>query len=337
MTIRFWIAALATFPLLLAASAETVQEAGDRAATRATGPLVASGRVLDDETVQWLLALQGEGRVTVRSVMLPAAVEDSKGRIVRGLTVEDFRVLENQVPQDIDFFSIEGDEPISVAFLLDLSGSMRNSGKLAAAKEAIRFFLDNLRPQDRFALVGFADEQVAWITPFTSDRQDFLIRLHVQEGFGQTALNDAVAATPALVDHSVVGRKAILLFTDGVDNASRLSEYEAVALARDVEVPIYAVGFTSIPSAIRDKIPASNDERVLRRFAKETGGATYVVNDPDELKEAVARINSELRYQYLIGYRPTNDDWDGSFRRVRVKTTAGRYTVRTRTGYYANP
>lgn len=335
MRIRPWIAAL--FVALWGTWGASAQQVASTAVPAGGTPeSTASGRVLDEETVERLLALQEE-EVTVRTVMLPAAVEDSKGRIVKGLALEDFRVLENQVQQTIDFFSIEGDEPISVAFLLDLSGSMRNAGKLAASKEAIRYFLDNLRPQDRFALVGFADEQVAWITPFTSERDTFLERLDVQDGFGQTALHDAVAATPKLVDRSVVGRKAIILFTDGVDNASHLSEFEAIGLAREVEVPIYAVGFTSIPSAIRDKKPASNDERVLRRFANETGGAAYVVGDPDELKEAVARVNGELRYQYLIGYRPSNDEWDGSFRRIRVQTRAGRYTVRTRTGYYADP
>jgi VWFA-related protein len=152
------------------------------------------------------------------------------------------------------------------------------------------------------------------------------------QGVGQTALT-TLAASPA---RGGVHR-APSFFTDGVDNASRLSEFEAIAVAREVEVPIYAVGFTSVPSVVRDGTPASNDERVLRRFAKETGGAAYVVNDPDELKEAVARINGELRFQYLIGYRPSHDDWDGSFRRILVQTRAGRYTVRTRTGYYANP
>ncbi len=321
--------------VVFAAAAQDV-EVGSSASS-VTAPTGGSGRVLDDATVERLLRLQEEEQVTVRTVLLPAAVEDSKGRIVRGLTADDFRVLENKVPQIIDFFSIEGNEPISVAFLLDVSGSMRNSGKLTAAKEAIRYFLDNLRPRDRFALVGFADEQVSWITEFTSDRDRFLERLDVQEGFGQTALHDAVAATPALVDRAVVGRKAIVLITDGVDNASRLSEFEAIGIAREVEVPIYAVGFSSLSSAIRDERAPSNDERVLRRFAKETGGAAFVVNDPDELKEAVVRINGELRYQYLIGYRPSHDDWDGSFRQIQVHTRAGRYTVRTRTGYYANP
>jgi VWFA-related protein len=328
-------AVLAGWLVALGAAAQDVG-VGSGASTL-TVPAGGSGRVLDDATVERLLRVQDEEQVTVRSILLPAAVEDAKGRIVRGLTADDFRVLENKVPQIIDFFSIEGDEPISVAFLLDLSGSMRNSGKLLAAKEAIRYFLDNLRPSDRFALVGFADEQVSWITEFTSDRDRFLERLDVQEGFGQTALHDAVAATPALVDRAVVGRKAIVLITDGVDNASRLSEFEAIGVAREVEVPIYAVGFSALSSAIRDERAPSNDERVLRRFAKETGGAAFVVNDPDELKEAVVRINGELRYQYLIGYRPSHDDWDGSFRQIRVQTRAGRYTVRTRTGYYANP
>lgn len=323
---------------LLSLFAAFAVHAAENGRPAATAEPRANGRVLDDATIERLLRHQeAEDAVTVRSVLLPAAVEDGKGRIVRGLTASDFRLFENKIPQEIDFFSIEGEEPISVAFLLDLSTSMRVSGKLTAAKEAVRYFLDNLRRGDRFALIGFADDQVSWITEFTEDRARFLERLQVQEGFGQTALHDAVAATPGLVDRNVVGRKAIVLITDGVDNASRLGEFEAIAVAREVEVPIYSVGFTSIPSVLRADRALSNDERVLRKIADETGGASFLVNDPDELKEAVARINAELRYQYLIGYRPSDEDWNGRFRRIQLRTRDGRFSVRTRTGYYANP
>lgn len=328
---RYFLPALAGLLIL-----GSIALAGDPSATLQANSQ-AGKRVLDEETVQRLIALQEAEEVTVHTVLVPAAVRDRKGRIVRGLDAGDFRVFENQVPQQINSFWIEGQEPVSMAFVLDVSGSMRQSGKLEAAKEAIGYFVSALRPHDRFALIAFADEQVAWITPFTSDRDRFLERLAVQDGYGQTALNDAVAATPKLVDEKAEGRRAIVLFTDGVDNASRLSAEQAIVAARKVEVPIYTVGFTGIRPELRRKDQVPENTVILKRFSEETGGAMYVVHDPDELKEAVARIDQELRYQYLLAYQPSNPTWDGSFRSIKVVAGNGRYSVRTRKGYYANP
>jgi Ca-activated chloride channel family protein len=298
----------------------------------------AAERKLDDETVERLLRVQDEQEVAVRLVLLPASVEDRRGRIITGLTAGDFSLTDENVPQKIKYFSVESDEPVAIAFVLDVSGSMRQSGKIEAAKEAIRFFVDQLRPQDRYALICFADDQVSWVTEFTSDHQRFLERLMVQEGYGQTALNDAMAAIPRLVDESTSGRKAIVLITDGVDNASQLTTEQSVVTARKVQVPIFTVGFSTLPWENRKRVKDLGfNLAVLQLFADETGGALFVVQDPDELKEAVSRISTELRYQYLIGYSPGLQSWDGGFRSIQLQARGGRYLVRTRKGYYANP
>jgi len=297
-----------------------------------------TGQKLDNATVERLLKLQDEQEVAVRLVLLPTSVEDKKGRVVTGLKAGDFTLTDERVPQQIKYFSVESDEPVTIAFVLDVSGSMRQSGKLEAAKEAVRFFVDQLRPQDRFALICFADDQVSWVTQFTSDRERFIERLMVQEGYGQTALNDAVAAIPKLVDESTTGRKAIVLITDGVDNASRVTVEQAVVTARKVEVPIFTVGFSTLPWEDRKKAKDLGfNMAVLQLFADQTGGAMFVVQDPDEMKEAVSRISTELRHQYLIGYSPGLARWDGRFRAVQLLARNGRYVVRTRKGYYANP
>jgi Ca-activated chloride channel family protein len=309
-------------------------------APAADAPLVASSgeKKLDDATIERILKMQEEQEVAVRLVLLPASVEDRKGRFVPGLTAKDFKLLDERIPQEIKYFSVESDEPVAIAFLLDVSGSMRQSGKLDAAKQAVRHFVDELRPQDRFALICFADEQVSWVTEFTSDRQRFLDRLMVQEGYGQTALNDAVAAAPRLVDEGTTGRKAIVLITDGVDNASRLTVQEAIQTARRIEVPIFTVGFTTLPWEDEKRVQGLGvNMAVLRLFADETGGEVFIVRDPDEMKEAVAQISSELRHQYLIGYSPGLAKWDGRFRYIELVARNGRYAVRTRKGYYANP
>ena len=141
---------------------------------------------------------------------------------VKDVTVRDtYRGNELVFRRDIHeirYFRTENQEPVSIAFLLDLTGSMRHVGKLDEAKAAIQVFVDALHPEDRFGLVGFADEQVSWITDFTNERDNFLLRLSVQEGYGQTALFDALGATPRLVDERIGGRRAIVLITDGDDN-----------------------------------------------------------------------------------------------------------------------
>ena len=331
-----WIVVFAG-AVLGAAPARAEQAATVVAPAAASTQAAAGERKLDDATIERLLRIQDEQEVAVRLVLLPASVEDKQGRIVTGLKVDDFQLRDERVPQRIQYFSVESSEPVAIAFVLDVSGSMRQSGKLEAAKEAIRFFVDQLKPKDRFALICFADQQVTWITEFTSDRERFLDRLMVQEGYGQTALHDAVAATPKLVDESTVGRKAIVLITDGVDNASKLTVEQAVVTARRVEVPIYTIGFSTLPWEGRQTKDLGLNMAVLRLFADETGGDVFAVQDPDELKEAVDRISTNLRYQYLIGYTPDQVKWDGRFRAIELQARNGRYLVRTRKGYYANP
>lgn len=294
------------------------------------------GRPVDQYTLEERLALHYRETEKVSLVLLPTSVTTRRGRVVQDLDRSDFSLFENEVPQEIRYFSSESTEPMSLAFLLDVSGSMRQVDKLRHAKEAIRYFVDTLRADDRFALVCFADEQVSWVTEFTDDKQRFLKRLSVQEGYGQTALNDAVAATPQLVDEKALGRKAIVLFTDGVDNYSQLSMWEAVKAARRVNVPVYSVGFLSVPEHSLPR-EARTNLYVLEQIAIETGGRLFKVHDPADLKEAIAAIESELRFQYVIGYYPTNRTADGKFRRVRLELANDRLEVRTRRGYYAVP
>jgi len=292
---------------------------------------------MDDEALDRLMALHHTEQEEVRLVLLPSTVTDGKGRVVQGLDAEDFLILEDHVPQEIRYFNTETTQPISIAFLLDVSGSMRQVGKLEEAKQAIRVFVDALQPQDQFALICFADDQVAWITEFTGDRERFLKRLGVQEAYGQTALFDAVAATPGLVDAEIGGRKAIVLITDGNDNASRLNTFKAVQLARRVSVPIYTVGFASLVGSVLPKGATQKSLLVLKRFSAETGGALFSVRDPDELKEAVLQIQREMRYQYVLGYYPSRKLWDGTYRKVKVESNKKRLSVRARSGYYADP
>jgi len=320
--------------LLLVLSATAAWSEDDRVRI---GGVTSVTREVDDATIEKLRQLHFTESHEVRMVLLPTSVTDKKGRNIQDLGKEDFRLFDDQQPQDIRYFASESREPISVAFVLDVSGSMRQMDKMDHAKEAVRFFVDQLRPDDRFALICFADDQVAWVTEFTNDRWRFLRRLGVQQGYGQTALNDAIAAAPGLVDAGTKGRKAIVLITDGVDNHSLLSIEEAVETARRVSVPMYTIGFMSVSEKMLPKGTVRTNLEVLRYVSDETGGHLFAVHDPMELKEAVAQVDAELRHQYVLGYYPEPGKFDGSFHEIRVETDKRRLVVRSRKGYYGVP
>ena len=301
------------------------------------GPMQQAPAEMDPADLERILQLHQVERKKVRLVLLPAVVLSKKGRPVRGLKAENFQLYEDHVPHEIRYFGTEDQEPVSIAFLLDLSGSMRQVGKLDEAKEAIRVFVDALRPGDRFGLIGFADDQVTWITDLTADRDRFLRRLGVQEAYGQTALYDALAATPKLVDKEIKGRKAIVLITDGHDNASRLNNFKSMQLARSVQVPIYTIAFSTMADRLLPKGDVSPGMSILRYFSRETGGRLFSVADPDDLKDAVLGIQEELRFQYVIGYHSMRESWDGAFRRIKVELDRKGLEIRTRRGYYAIP
>ena len=167
---------------LLALLAAFASAAGDE-----TAP---PGRALSDLEIEKLRELHYQEQEEVRLVLLPGVVTNRRGRVMQGLGPDDFTVYEDYVPQEIKYFGTEANQPISIAFLLDVSGSMRQLGKLDEAKEAIRVFVKSFSEGDRFGLICFADDQVAWVTEFTSDPGRFLLRLDVQEAYGQTAIFD---------------------------------------------------------------------------------------------------------------------------------------------------
>ncbi len=275
-------------------------------------------------------------RSTVRLVELRAIVYDKKGRIVTDLAKDDFKLFEDYFQQKITHFSIDSDEPISIAFLLDVSGSMRLLDRLDDAKQAIKYFVNTLKQYDRFALLIFADNQAEIVQEFTADKQKFLSVLEPIEAYGQTALNDAVALSPELVDRQSKGRKAIILLSDGLDNFSKSSPEQAIVMAKSVDVPIYVISFADLPKRILGKdeaIPIKYES--LERYSRETGGLFFRVEDPDELKEACNQIEYELRHQYVIAYSPKKVIWDGKYRKLKLEVTREGLTVRTRKGYTA--
>lgn len=274
--------------------------------------------------------------VDVRLVMLPTTVVDRRGRPVRGLTAADFELRELGESQTIELFDTEENAPIALAFLLDTSGSMALGGHLEQAKAAIRQIADTLGHRDRVGLIRFADERVEWVSTFDDPRAAFYQRLAALEAGGETALYDAMTAAATLVDSERPGRKAILLVTDGADNASSIPQLEATWMARRVSLPIYTLGFVPVPKKL---LPLRLREslRVLGRFSGETGGTLIPLHEPRDLERAARALAKELKFQYVIGFYSRGTPRDGSFRGVSLTTLKDGLSVRTRRGYYDDP
>jgi VWFA-related protein len=277
-------------------------------------------------------------KVSVGMVVVPAVVLDRKGRPVPNLRPDDFTLEEDGETQRIESFSQDLEAPLRIAFLLDVSGSMRTGGRFEDAKDAIRRFLGDLRGGDQAALIAFADRQVAVLAGFSSDPREALRYLEAVRAYGQTALHDAVAATPELVEEGPRQRSAIILLTDGVDNFSALSLDQALTAALLADVPIYCLGLSGAVLE-PDPVPAEpgSADRALQLIAAESGGAFYRVRDPEALEAAIQEIARDLRSRYVLAYSPSRPPPAGGFRRIAVRTDRSDWRVRARKGYFAKP
>jgi len=283
---------------------------------------------------------QIEYEVSVSAVSISVTVQDKNGRYINDLTQEDFTVYENEVKQTITYFKHDFEAPISLAVLLDVSGSMGLQDKLTESKDALRYLLTVLlRPQDEASLLIFADGQVEVAARFSTDKSAFLAELDKTEAYGQTALNDAVAVSPEFANRGKSEKRAILLVTDGIENDSQATVDQAVEIARRVDVPIFTVGY---------KLPLSEEflrryKRTatlttagivssLERFSQATGGKLFVASQLEDLRAALREVRRELGHQYIIGYTSYRTGKE-EYRKIRVATSNKKHKVRTRQGY----
>jgi Ca-activated chloride channel family protein len=271
-------------------------------------------------------------RMNVDMVLVPVTVTDPMNRLVTGLEKEDFQIAENGGPQEIRTFANE-DAPVSIGIILDLSGSM--SSKLVRAKASILEFIKTANPQDEFFVIGFNDRPEL-IEDFTSSVEDIQARLATVRAGHRTALLDAIYYGVAKMKEAKHQRKALLVVSDGGDNRSRYTAGEVRAQVREADVEMYAMG-------IFDPYAATTEERagpqLLNDVCEETGGRLFRVDDVAEMSDIAEKISTELRDQYVIGYRPKDLTRDGKWRKVKVKVNSPQglpqLTVHARTGYYA--
>ena len=266
-------------------------------------------------------------------VRIAVVVRDRKGRFVADLAVTDLEILDaGQVQPVTDFRQdLSG---VSVALLFDVSGSME--GRLPNARDAAAQLLGGLDGERDEAAVFAFDTQLDELTPFTAGLRTLPeSRLHLT-AFGQTSLHDAIAQTARRAGRRE-GRRAVVVLTDGMDTASRLTPPEVSAIAADIDVPVYVVGVVpGIDNPSADVATSSAERQTLEGpladLAAWTGGHVFVASTPAQRSAAARQIVDELRHQYLIAF-PTSGTpgWHPLVVRPRDKTL----TVRARSGYIA--
>src|SRR5258707_8428197 len=281
--------------------------------------------------------------IFIRRVRLPITVVDKKGQFVPGLTKEDFMILEDKVPQQIETFSddLSKTSPLYVAVLMDTSPS--TAGKLKFEQEsAMNFIQTVIRPRKDRVLFATFDNEITLLQDFT-DKLDLLDRavFGVKKMGTQTALFDAVWQFCDEKMRSAPGRRVLVVVTDGEDTYSRANIRDAIDIAQRTETTIFAIstkaGFLGTVPGVEAGQVSDKKDRDLQTLADETGGIAFFTGDMLSLERSFTKISKELRAQYLVTYKPTNDRYDGSFRKIDVKLAErkGDLKVRTKHGYKA--
>jgi VWFA-related protein len=268
--------------------------------------------------------------------MVPFVLTDLKGKPVADLREKDVTLLVDGQPVLTDLFSRSDDAPVSFTILLDASGSMGLVGKMEGARAAVYALVQQRLPGDDFSLYVFSSGEVREIVPFTPDAPILLAAIDAVIPQGRTAFYDALARMP---DRTLLGRngsRAIILLTDGIDNASTLTRDDLAALLEGVDVPVYPIGLRS-PGAPLAPPPGVTPEammnlEILAHVARLSGGLLSIVDEPPQLPAAITRIEKDLRSQYLLGFTPTGAG-PIRFRRITLRLSGSARPVRVRAGY----
>jgi VWFA-related protein len=284
-------------------------------------------------------------RTQVNLVNLFVTVRDKSKRIVTDLKQDDFKVLEDNQPQQIAFFSKEVTLPITLAMLLDTSGSEQYM--LPSIQDAGERFIERVLRKGDEALVMSFDSDVDLLSDFTDDRGQIdrairKARINVPSGgsiasnpgpigsrlITGTALYDAIYLACDEKLNTEAGRKAIVIVTDAQDEGSKMRLEVAIEAAQRTDTVVHIL-------LVADPHFGGGNGGVARKITDETGGRTIVVNSEKHMAEAFDQISEELRSQYTLGYYPSNAAHDGKFRKIKVDMSNHDLKVLARKGYYA--
>jgi len=269
-------------------------------------------------------------------VSLTLTVTDLYGRFVSGLNKSAFTVFDNNQEQEITFFS-DADAPASIGILFDVSDSMSGE-KIGKARKALGKFINTSHPSDEYFLIGF-NSRAQLLLDRTRDGDAVLEKLTLVKPKDNTALYDACYLGVERVTRGTRQKKAMLIISDGQDNASRYNFGEVRRLLKESDVTVYAVGIMDRGDA--GSVMGMQGQAFLDELTSVTGGKAFYPQTDVELDEIFERLAVELRHQYSIGFTPKDFTPDGKWHKVKVKVKPprgiSRLTLRTREGYYASP
>ncbi len=275
-------------------------------------------------------------KVKTDLVTLTLTVTDLYGRYVMGLNKDAFTVVDSNKEQEITFFS-DTDAPVSLGVLFDVSGSMSGE-KIQKARKALSRFISTSHPSDEYFLIAF-NSRAQLLLDRTRDGDAVLQKLTLVNPRQNTALYDAVYLGIERVTRGSHQKRALLIISDGQDNASRYNFGEVRRLMKESDVITYAVGIIDAGDAASQI--GMQGQAFLDELTSVSGGKSFYPASDIEMDEIFDRISIELRHQYSIGYSPKDFQPDGKWRKVKVKVKPPRglprLTVRSREGYFATP
>jgi Ca-activated chloride channel homolog len=277
-------------------------------------------------------------KVDTDMVLLDVTVIDQNNTPVMNLRKEDFSVYEDKVKQTVESVSRE-EVPVSFGMVIDTSGSMKP--KLQTVSEAAISLVKQMRLDDEAFVASFkAEPELA--QDFTADRRELEDAIGKLYTSGGTALLDAIIATADYAqEKGNRRRKALVIFSDGLEKNSSVKEKEVMEAIKENEVQVYLVGFIDVEVEENrpfGKSPAKKAKDLLSGIADDSGGRAYFPKDVSEIPAIAAQIAKDLRTQYVVSYYPTNENSDGAFRNVQVSVNSqgvNKLIARTRRGYYA--
>ncbi len=272
-------------------------------------------------------AAQFSSQLDVGAVVVPVTVRTHSGRIVKELAAKRFHLSVDGMEFPIQDVVPESTLPVSLGFILDTSGSM-GGHKYEAASRLILTFLANRRPGDEIALWTFGDDRVRERFPFGMDWGLLHRILESITPWSTTALYDMVRRTPEVMAEARNGRRAAILLTDGVDNASELSHEEVTALVRQLATPVYVIGVEPPPEEVASGGPTY--EEVLRRIAEGSGGRYERVPDAEDMPKVANGLLRELGSRFILSFE-TSGIGVSKWRRIEVKVDG--YDATAREGY----
>jgi Ca-activated chloride channel homolog len=291
--------------------------------------------------IAWLHAQSPEAparifRSAVDLVTIQASVRDARGRVVQGLTRADFEVRDNGQLRPLLDFRADRQSPVTLAILVDMSGSMSIGDKVGLARQAYESVLAQLRHDDEAGLFTF-DSSLHERLSFTHDLARLKDGLSTFEPFGSTSLYDATAAAARRLGERPAAHRAIIILTDGIDTSSRLTAAEVSGLASSIDVPVYVVA--TVPAIDERAILEATergtaaDSADLRDLADWTGGHLVLASTSTETIVDASSIVDELRQQYVLAIEAAAEhEW----RRLDVRVTHPAATVKARSGYFGS-